>query len=191
MDIVSSAWVTVTANEITDNVAGIGPDQHGASPGLDISTHLARHGLKMTVQNADGKNETIIFNGGSGGDETTALTAAYVALLSYHMDGDEFAGLRKRINLAGTTGAIVENAWALRRHIAELVGGARASRIYHILQPYMVEAIVVALLQLIPVVGCLTPLIWIINIIYAIKANKGVNVEIPVITSFAKGQNWM
>jgi nucleotide-binding universal stress UspA family protein len=33
--------------------AQVGPDQHGASPGLDISTHLARHGLKMTVQNAD------------------------------------------------------------------------------------------------------------------------------------------
>jgi nucleotide-binding universal stress UspA family protein len=33
--------------------AKIGPDQHGASPGLDISTHLGRHGLKMTVQNAD------------------------------------------------------------------------------------------------------------------------------------------
>ena len=33
--------------------AKIGPTRHGASPGLDISTHLARHGLKMTVQNAD------------------------------------------------------------------------------------------------------------------------------------------
>jgi len=33
--------------------AQIGPTQHGASPGLDISTHLARHGLKITVQNAD------------------------------------------------------------------------------------------------------------------------------------------
>ena len=55
----------------------------------------------------------------------------------------------------------------------------------------VVEVVVVGLLQLIPVVGCLTRLIWIINIIFAIKANKGVNVEIPVITSFAKGQNWM
>lgn len=33
--------------------AQIGPTRHGASPGLDISTHLARHGLKVTVQNAD------------------------------------------------------------------------------------------------------------------------------------------
>ena len=55
----------------------------------------------------------------------------------------------------------------------------------------VVEVVVVGLLQLIPVVGCLTPLIWIVNIIFAVKANKGVNVEVPVITSFAKGQNWM
>lgn len=33
--------------------AKIGASHHGASPGLDISTHLARHDLNMTVQNAD------------------------------------------------------------------------------------------------------------------------------------------
>lgn len=33
--------------------AQIGPSKHGASPGLDISTHLARHGLRVTVQNSD------------------------------------------------------------------------------------------------------------------------------------------
>lgn len=55
----------------------------------------------------------------------------------------------------------------------------------------VVEAIVVIILSWIPVVQCLTPLIWIINIIYAVKANKGVNTDIPVITQFAKGQNWM
>jgi len=54
----------------------------------------------------------------------------------------------------------------------------------------VVEGIVVAVLQFIPIVGCIAPFIWIINIIYAIKANKGVNVDIPVITEFAKGQGW-
>ena len=39
--------------------AKVGPDQHGASPGLDISTHLARHGLIMTVQNADSLGKTV------------------------------------------------------------------------------------------------------------------------------------
>lgn len=38
---------------VTTVDAKIGPGKHGAAPGLDISTHLARHGLKMTVQNAD------------------------------------------------------------------------------------------------------------------------------------------
>src|SRR3990167_5491070 len=33
--------------------ARVGPKQHGASPGLDIATHLARHGLKVSVRNED------------------------------------------------------------------------------------------------------------------------------------------
>lgn len=53
------------------------------------------------------------------------------------------------------------------------------------------EAVVMGLLALIPIVGCISPLIWIINIIYAIKASKGVKTDIPVITDFAKGQNWV
>jgi uncharacterized membrane protein len=54
----------------------------------------------------------------------------------------------------------------------------------------VVEGILIAILQFIPIVGCIAPLIWIINVIYAIKANKGVNVDIPVITKFAQGQGW-
>jgi len=54
----------------------------------------------------------------------------------------------------------------------------------------IVEGVIIALLSWIPVVGCITPFIYIINIIYAIKANKGVNVDIPVITKFAQGQGW-
>jgi uncharacterized membrane protein len=55
----------------------------------------------------------------------------------------------------------------------------------------VVEGIVVAVLSWIPVVQCIVPFIWIINVIYALKANKGVKVDIPVITQFAKDQNWM
>jgi uncharacterized protein len=54
----------------------------------------------------------------------------------------------------------------------------------------IVEGVVVALLSWIPIVQCIVPFIWILNIIYAIKANKGVNVDIPVISKFAQGQGW-
>lgn len=54
----------------------------------------------------------------------------------------------------------------------------------------VVEGIVVLILSFIPVVGCLTPLIWIINLIYGLKAYKGVYTDIPVITGFSKGQGW-
>lgn len=39
--------------------ADIGPAKHGAAPGLDIATHLARHGLKITVHNADSLGKTV------------------------------------------------------------------------------------------------------------------------------------
>lgn len=55
----------------------------------------------------------------------------------------------------------------------------------------VVEGIIVAVLSWIPVVNCIVPFIYIINIIYALKANKGVNTDIPVITQFAKGQGWL
>jgi uncharacterized membrane protein len=52
------------------------------------------------------------------------------------------------------------------------------------------EGIVVGILAFIPFVGCLTPFLWIINVVLAVKANKGVNVDIPVITNFSKQQGW-
>lgn len=55
----------------------------------------------------------------------------------------------------------------------------------------VVEGILIGILQFVPVVNCIIPFIWIINVIYALKANKGVNVDIPVITQFAKDQKWM
>ncbi len=54
----------------------------------------------------------------------------------------------------------------------------------------VVEIVAVTILSFIPIIGLFTWLIWIINIIYAVKANKGLNVEIPYITEFAKKQGW-
>ena len=54
----------------------------------------------------------------------------------------------------------------------------------------VVEGIVIGLLSFIPYVGCISPLIWIINVVYAIKANGGKKVDIPIITGFCRGQNW-
>ena len=53
-----------------------------------------------------------------------------------------------------------------------------------------VEVILGVVISFIPVIGCFSPIMWIINIIYALKANKGEIFEIPVITSFIKSQGW-
>lgn len=55
----------------------------------------------------------------------------------------------------------------------------------------IVEIVLIGVLSLIPFVGCFTPIIWIYNLILALKANKGEYVTIPVITDFAKKQGWM
>ncbi len=55
----------------------------------------------------------------------------------------------------------------------------------------IVEAVVLGLLALIPIVGCFTPLVYIVNIVWGVKANKGEKVDIPVITEFCKQQGWM
>ena len=54
----------------------------------------------------------------------------------------------------------------------------------------VVEGIVAGILAAIPIIGCLTPLLWIINIIFGLRANKGVYTDIPVITNISKGQGW-
>jgi uncharacterized protein len=64
----------------------------------------------------------------------------------------------------------------------------------HYMQALVLGVVMViagTILALIPIVGCIVPVIWlIIVIIYAIKANKGEYVEIPVITNFVKNQGW-
>ena len=54
----------------------------------------------------------------------------------------------------------------------------------------IVIAVVATLLALIPIVGCVSPLLWIIPIVYGIKAYKGVKVDVPVITKFSQDQGW-
>ncbi len=52
------------------------------------------------------------------------------------------------------------------------------------------EGIVAGILSAIPIIGCFTPLLWIINIVFGLRANKGVYTDIPVITNISKGQGW-
>ena len=54
----------------------------------------------------------------------------------------------------------------------------------------VVEGIVAGILAAIPIIGCFTPLLWIINIVFGLRANKGVYTDIPVITNISKGQGW-
>jgi uncharacterized protein len=54
----------------------------------------------------------------------------------------------------------------------------------------IVEGVIISVLSWIPFIGWIFPFVYVINIIYALKANKGVNVDIPVITKFAQGQGW-
>ena len=55
----------------------------------------------------------------------------------------------------------------------------------------LVEGVLVLILSWIPVVNCLVGFIWIINIVWGIKAYNGNEVTIPVITEFAKNQGWV
>ncbi len=52
------------------------------------------------------------------------------------------------------------------------------------------EGIFVSIFALIPFIGYLGGLVWILNLIYALKANSGNYVDIPVISEFVKKQGW-
>jgi uncharacterized protein len=52
------------------------------------------------------------------------------------------------------------------------------------------EIVAITILSFIPILGMLTGFLWIINIIFAVKANSGVNIDIPVITEYSKKQGW-
>jgi uncharacterized membrane protein len=55
----------------------------------------------------------------------------------------------------------------------------------------VVLAVVSIILGIIPVVGCLAPILWLaVTIYYAVQAYNGKEFTIPVITDFCKKQNW-
>ncbi len=82
-------------------------------------------------------------NGGSGGNENTALTATCMALLAYQLTRDELGQLMKRLNIAGEAGHILQSVWDVRRHLSRLANSLPPSQIYALLQPYLIEAIAV------------------------------------------------
>jgi uncharacterized membrane protein len=56
----------------------------------------------------------------------------------------------------------------------------------------VVLAIASIIIGLIPIVGCLTPILWlVVTIYYAIQAYNAKNFTIPFITDFCKKQGWM
>jgi uncharacterized membrane protein len=56
----------------------------------------------------------------------------------------------------------------------------------------VVLAIASIIIGLIPIVGCLTPILWlVVTIYYAIQAYNAKSFAIPFITDFCKKQGWM
>lgn len=51
--------------------------------------------------------------------------------------------------------------------------------------------ILVVLLSFIPVIGCITPLIWVLMLYFAYKAFQGETFSVPFITDFIKNQGWV
>ena len=55
----------------------------------------------------------------------------------------------------------------------------------------VVLMVVSIIIGLIPVIGCLTPILWLaVTIYYAIQAYNAKEFTIPVITDFCRNQNW-
>lgn len=55
----------------------------------------------------------------------------------------------------------------------------------------VVLMIVSIIIGLIPIVGCIVPLIWLgVTIYYAVQAYNGKDFSIPFVTDFCKNQNW-
>ena len=82
-------------------------------------------------------------NGGSGGDHATALAATYLALLAYSLSDRELDQLMARLCIAAEPGRVLRQVWAIRSILPQIAGGLRLSQIYHFLQPYLIEAIVI------------------------------------------------
>jgi uncharacterized protein len=50
--------------------------------------------------------------------------------------------------------------------------------------------VVVVILSLIPVIGCITPFLWILMLYFAYKAYQGEYLRVPFVTDFMKKQGW-
>jgi uncharacterized protein len=65
---------------------------------------------------------------------------------------------------------------------------------YHAYQSLVVGIamiVVVIILSLIPVIGCITPLLWILMLYFAYKAYMGETFTLPFVTDFIKKQGWV
>ncbi len=82
-------------------------------------------------------------SGSRGGDEAIARAATYVALLTYHLTRADCEQLRARLNIGGEVGRIMGQVDDLRTHVPDLASGLTPSRIYHLLQRYLVESLFV------------------------------------------------
>jgi tRNA nucleotidyltransferase (CCA-adding enzyme) len=82
-------------------------------------------------------------NGGRGGDEATAMLAAYASILAYWLSREELSQFMNRLNIAGEVGFVMRQVWEARATAVALANGAAPSQIYRLLKPYVIEAIVV------------------------------------------------
>jgi nucleotide-binding universal stress UspA family protein len=81
--------------------ATVSPQGHGAAPGRDIAAHLARQGLKVSIQNADGLGQTV-------GDRLLELAAGFGADMLI-MGGYRHSKLMQRV-IGGTTSFLVSQS---------------------------------------------------------------------------------
>jgi uncharacterized membrane protein len=65
---------------------------------------------------------------------------------------------------------------------------------YHAVQALALNVVlwvVIIILSVIPIVGCITPVVWLIMIWPAVLAYQGKYFEVPVITKFLRDQHWI
>jgi uncharacterized protein len=51
--------------------------------------------------------------------------------------------------------------------------------------------IVIVILQIIPLVGCIMPLLWLVMLYFGYKAYQGEYLRVPVVSDFIKNQGWV
>lgn len=51
--------------------------------------------------------------------------------------------------------------------------------------------VVIIILSIIPIVGCITPIVWLVMLWPAILAFQGKYFDVPVVTKFLRDQHWI